>query len=141
MSGHSTAFAGSDRIAIMAKWNVLLTARALSEVGAPAFEILKEAGCTHVIPEKKSPIASADLIPLLEGVDAALVSPDKFTAEVFNSPQAARLKIVSRWGVGYDSIDVSAATDAGVVVAYTPGMLNDAVADYAFALMLGVARR
>ncbi len=125
----------------MAKWNVLLTARALSEVGAPAFEILKEAGCTYRIPDKKSPIASADLMPLLEGVDAALVSPDKFTAEVFNSPQAANLKIVSRWGVGYDSIDVSAAAAAGVVVAYTPGMLNDAVADYAFALMLGVARK
>jgi lactate dehydrogenase-like 2-hydroxyacid dehydrogenase len=43
--------------------------------------------------------------------------------------------------VGYDAIDVSAATAQGVVVAYTPGLLNETVADFAFALLLAVARR
>lgn len=125
----------------MPKWNVLLTARALSEVGAPAFEILKQAGCTLKHSPLKGPLASADLLPLLEGVDAALVSPDKFSAAVFASPLASSLKIVSRWGVGYDSIDIPSATQAGIVVAFTPGMLNDAVADYAFALLMCAARK
>jgi phosphoglycerate dehydrogenase-like enzyme len=66
---------------------------------------------------------------------------DRFTEGVLNSTAAARLKLISRWGVGYDAIDIPAATRAGVVVAYTPGFLNEAVADYAFALMLGIARR
>jgi lactate dehydrogenase-like 2-hydroxyacid dehydrogenase len=43
--------------------------------------------------------------------------------------------------VGYDAIDVSAATELGIVVTYTPGMLDDAVADYTFALLLCLARR
>jgi phosphoglycerate dehydrogenase-like enzyme len=74
-------------------------------------------------------------------MDAVLASMDKFTASVFSSPKAAALKLISRWGVGYDAIDVPAATQQGVVVAYTPGLLNDAVADYAMALLFALARR
>jgi len=125
----------------MKPWKVLLTARALSDVGAPAYEILNHAGCALVQARKKGPLAPADLIEQLSGIDAVLCSPDKFTAEVFAAPAARDLKIVSRWGVGYDSVDVAAASAAGIVVAFTPGLLNDAVADYAFALMLSVARR
>ena len=125
----------------MQKWNVLLTARALAEVGRPAIEILENAGCTPVPTSKKGPLSVPDLLAQLEFIDAALVSPDQFTAEVFADPRAQRLKIVSRWGVGYDSIDIPAATAAGVVVAYTPGALNDSVADYAFSLLCTVARR
>ena len=125
----------------MEKWNVLLTARPLSEVGGPALEIFERAGCSTVSSNKKGPLAAADVISQLEGVDAVLVSPDKFTAEVFASPAARRLKIVSRWGVGYDTIDVAAATAAGVVVAFCPGALDDAVADYAFSMLCTIARR
>jgi lactate dehydrogenase-like 2-hydroxyacid dehydrogenase len=66
---------------------------------------------------------------------------DKFTAEVIGSPAAANLKLISRWGVGYDAIDIAAATRHGIIVAYTPGMLNETVADCAFALLLTLARR
>jgi lactate dehydrogenase-like 2-hydroxyacid dehydrogenase len=74
-------------------------------------------------------------------MDAVYASVDKYTAAVLASPQAARLKVISRWGVGYDSIDVAAATREGIVIAYTPGLLNEAVADYAVALLFAVARR
>ena len=66
---------------------------------------------------------------------------DQFTSAVLSSPEAAQLKIISRWGVGYDAIDIPAATGHGIVVAYTPGLLNETVADFAFALLLSVARR
>src|SRR3989475_7131621 len=66
---------------------------------------------------------------------------DKFTAAVLASSAAVKLKIISRWGVGYDAIDVPAATKAGIVVAYTPGLLDETVADFAFALLLALARR
>jgi glyoxylate reductase len=66
---------------------------------------------------------------------------DKFTAKVLGSSEAASLKLISRWGVGYDAIDIPAATGQGVVVAYTPGLLNETVADFAFGLLLSVARR
>jgi phosphoglycerate dehydrogenase-like enzyme len=51
------------------------------------------------------------------------------------------LKIISRCGVGYDSIDVAAATECGVVVTITPGAMTEAVADYTFGLILAVARK
>src|SRR6185436_7183199 len=54
---------------------------------------------------------------------------------------ARNLKLISRWGVGYDAIDVPAATKHGIIVAYTPGLLNETVADCAFALLLTLARR
>src|SRR5258706_435839 len=78
---------------------------------------------------------------LLPGADAVLASMDKFNAEVLGSAAAANLKLISRWGVGYDAIDVPAATRNGIVVAYTPGLLNETVADCAFALLLTMARR
>jgi glyoxylate reductase len=66
---------------------------------------------------------------------------DKFTADVLGSEAARNLKLISRWGVGYDAIDVPAATRNGIVVAFTPGLLNETVADCAFALLLSIARR
>src|SRR5207247_4363265 len=66
---------------------------------------------------------------------------DKFTAAVLEYSAAAKVKIISRWGVGYDAIDVPTATRTGIVVAYVPGLLDEAVADFAFALLLALARR
>jgi phosphoglycerate dehydrogenase-like enzyme len=74
-------------------------------------------------------------------MDAVFASMDQFTSAVLGSKEARRLQLISRWGVGYDAIDIPAATHHGVVVAYTPGLLNDAVADYAMALLFAVARR
>jgi lactate dehydrogenase-like 2-hydroxyacid dehydrogenase len=54
---------------------------------------------------------------------------------------ATGLKVVSNYAVGYDNIDVSAATRHGVVVTNTPGVLTDATADLTWALLLASARR
>ncbi|MCI0533713.1 MAG: phosphoglycerate dehydrogenase [Verrucomicrobiales bacterium] len=122
-------------------WKVLITARAFDEVGRSAAKLLRQAGCELVIPPKYGPLPADVLEPLLEGNQAALVSMDKFTASVLGSRAASHLKIVSRWGVGYDAIDVPAATSNGIVVGYTPGLLDETVADCAFALLLSIARR
>src|SRR4051812_10556688 len=115
-------------------WKVLITARTLNEVGARAIESMRKAGCDLIIPPKFGPHPAEVLLQLLPGADAALASMDKFTGTVLESPAASSLKIISRWGIGYDAIDVPAATQKGVVVAYTPGFLNETVADCAFAL-------
>ncbi len=118
-----------------------MTARAFNVVGAAAREILESAGCEVVVPEVFGPYDPDDLRRKITGIDAVLCSPDAYTREVLFSPEASDLKIISRWGVGYDSIDVPAATEAGIVIGYTPGLLDEAVADYAFALLLTAARR
>jgi len=120
-------------------WRILVTARTLDAVGQAAVAALREAGCE--LTSRPGPHPEESLLPLLDGHDACYASTDKFTAAVLDSPQAARLKCISRWGVGYDSIDVAAATRNGIVVTYTPGLLDEAVADFAFALLLAMARR
>lgn len=122
-------------------WKVLVTARTFKDVGGLAMEALKNAGCEVVIPPRFGPFPEPELLPMLEGVDAVLCSPDQYSASALSSAQATRLKIISRWGVGYDSIDVAAATKNGIAVAYVPGLLNETVADYTFALLLALARR
>ena len=54
---------------------------------------------------------------------------------------APKLRIISNVAVGYDNVDVQACTKRGVVVTNTPGVLDETTADFAFALLLAVARR
>ena len=123
-------------------WNVLVTASPLAhDVGSTARGLLDHGGFALVHPPRFGPLPESELLSLLDGIDAVYASTDRYSAAVLHSPNASRLKIISRWGVGYDSIDVAAATEAGIVVAYTPGLLDEAVADYAMALLLGVGRR
>jgi phosphoglycerate dehydrogenase-like enzyme len=122
-------------------WRVLITATAMTEVGAASLQMLRDAGCEVVFPPPRDRLSAAELPQLLAAVDAVLASSEPYTRQVLHGPEAATLKIISRWGVGYDAIDVPAATEAGICVAYTPGLLNETVADYAFALLCALARR
>ena len=122
-------------------WNVLITARTMNETGAHALKLLRDAGCNVIIPPKAGPLPEAEIHALIPNMDAVLASMDKFTDKVLSSPEAKSLKLISRWGVGYDAVDIPAATRNGIVVAYCPGVLNEAVADYAFSLLCTIARR
>lgn len=77
------------------------------------------------------------LLPLLDGAHAMLASTERLTRDVLAGSQ---LRAVARMGVGYDSIDIAAATDLGIVVTITPGTLEESVAEHTVALMLGVTR-
>ena len=80
-----------------------------------------------------------DLLASLGGkIDAAIAASDVYSDAVLN---AGQFKIVSRVGVGFDSVDVAAATRRGVVVSTTPGTNHDSVADHAFGLILALARQ
>ncbi len=64
---------------------------------------------------------------------------DRVDAELMD--RAPRLRIISQMAVGYNNIDVEAATRRGIAVTNTPGVLTDATAELAFALLLAAARR
>jgi len=64
---------------------------------------------------------------------------DKVDAELMD--RSPKLKVISNYAVGYDNIDVAAATKRGIVVGNTPGVLTDTTADLAFALIMAAARR
>ena len=79
-----------------------------------------------------------ELRSALPGVFATLASSEPYTERVFR--EAPDLRVVARWGVGFDAIDVNAATRHGVVVCTSVGANHEAVADYAFSLMCAVQR-
>lgn len=84
--------------------------------------------------------AQAVIDGLLEtGADAAVTSYAMFPREVFEA--CPKLKAVSRTGVGYDEIDVEAATEHGVAVCNVPGYGTEVVSDHAITLALSVLRR
>jgi phosphoglycerate dehydrogenase-like enzyme len=122
-------------------WKVLITASGFGQTGQHALELLRQAGCQTVIPPKFGPLTASELASLLPEADAVLASLDEYSATLLGSSAAKSVKIIARWGVGFDAIDVPAATQQGIVVTYTPGLLDDAVADYTFALLLALARR
>lgn len=78
-----------------------------------------------------------DKLPCFDGVLCLL--GDRMDREALDA--ATRLKVLSHFGVGYDNIDVPYATEKGIVVTNTPGVLTEATADMTFALLLGAARR
>jgi lactate dehydrogenase-like 2-hydroxyacid dehydrogenase len=81
---------------------------------------------------------------LLEGVRGVegLLSllTDRVDAELLDAAGPG-LKVVSNYAVGYDNVDVAACTRRGIPVGNTPGVLTDATADFAFALLMAAARR
>lgn len=80
------------------------------------------------------------LLREVENVDGLLsMLADTIDETLFR--KAPRLKVVSQHAVGYDNIDVDAATRHGVLICNTPNVLTDATADLAFTLLLAVARR
>jgi D-3-phosphoglycerate dehydrogenase len=89
-------------------------------------------------PEKR-PLRSAELQGIVKGVDAWIAGLDAIDAAAIAA--ADRLKLIARYGVGLDRVDVAAATRRGIAVANTPGANSAAVAELTIGLMLALARQ
>ena len=75
----------------------------------------------------------------LGDADALVAGMERIDGELLG--RAPRLRIVARFGVGYDNVDVEACTRRGVYVTYTPDILSGAVADLTWGLIIALARR
>jgi len=122
----------------MEKRRVLITSIFLKE-GDDVDRYLRAHGAETVYRPWHGGRTEDELIDLLKGIEGAIVSTDPFTARVIQA--ADRLKVISRTGVGYDAVDVPAATKRGIIVTTTPGVNRHAVADWALALILCCARK
>lgn len=81
------------------------------------------------------------LLKKIKGIDALLpLLTDKIDGEIMDAA-GPQLKVIANYAVGYDNIDVPAATERKIYVANTPGVLTEAVAEHTFALLLAIARR
>lgn len=79
------------------------------------------------------------LLEQVKDIDGLFCSlADKVDAEILDA--APRLRVISNYAVGYDNIDIAKATERGIVVGNTPGVLSETTADFAFALLMATAR-
>ncbi len=109
------------------------------EIPERGLKIIKERFDTEIWPEYAPPPKEI-LIEKVRGVDAlASLLSDKINAEVFNA--SPKLKIVAQLAVGFDNIDAKEATKRGIYVTNTPGVLTETTADFAWTLLMAVARR
>src|SRR5690606_6634411 len=79
-----------------------------------------------------------ELRPLLHGADAWIAGTGPITDE--HLAAGPKLKVIARYGVGYEAVDLAAAAARGIPVTHTPGANADAVADHAVGLMLAALR-
>ena len=93
-----------------------------------------------IIPEVNERLEAAELLQFAGQFDGAICGDDRFTAEVL-AACAPRLKVISKWGTGIDSIDLAAAAKLGIPVRNTLDAFVDAVADSVLSYALAFARQ
>lgn len=105
-------------------------------------EKLKEAGFEVTVSPFNRPLVTEELLAGIAGVDAILsLLTDKIDGDVMDAA-GPQLKIISNYAVGFDNVDVEAATKRGIIVTNTPSdEVNEAVAEHTWALLLALARR
>jgi glyoxylate reductase len=106
----------------------------------PALELLREAGDVWVSPHDR-PLETAELHDAVSGADVAVTLLHDKVDDAFLDAAGEQLRAVTNVAVGFDNIDVPAATKRGVLVTNTPDVLTDATADLAMTLILAVTRR
>jgi D-3-phosphoglycerate dehydrogenase / 2-oxoglutarate reductase len=85
------------------------------------------------------PLNSGDVARLLPGVDGYIAGLDQIDRAAISA--ASGLKVIARYGVGYDNVDLQAASEHGILVCNTPGANSVSVAELALGLMLALARQ
>jgi phosphoglycerate dehydrogenase-like enzyme len=98
-------------------------------LAAAGFEVVRERG----------PLPESRMLELAGQFDAYLCGDDALTRAVLQK-SLPRLKVVSKYGIGLDKIDVPAATDLRIPVLFTPGVNHTTVAEHTFALLLAAVR-
>ena len=117
----------------------VLIAIPLLERYRPLFAPLEEAGLALEHNPLGRALRKDELIARLPGVVATVAGTEPYDDAVFEA--APELRIVARFGVGFDAVDTAAASRHGVAVAMAFGANHEAVADHAFALMAALAHR
>jgi D-3-phosphoglycerate dehydrogenase / 2-oxoglutarate reductase len=119
---------------------VLITPTTLKNITGNYLTLLQKAGMEIVTPPEPwdHQLSEDEMMVLLKGIDATVAGSEPYTVKVLAAhPQ---LKVIARVGVGYDAVDMKAATEHAVAVSITPGANHDTVAEHAFSLLLALAK-
>ncbi len=121
------------------KWKILVSAPYMQPVIDRFRPVLEEHDIEVVLPAVQEYLSEEDLLQWVGDVDGVISGDDHFTERVLKA--APRLKVVSKWGTGIDSIDSKACKRFGVAVRNTPNAFTKAVADSVIGYILCFARQ
>lgn len=121
------------------RWRVLVSAPYMLPVLSEYHSIFEENDVEVIAASVRERLSEAELLPLVGDVDGAICGDDRFTERVLRA--APRLRVISKWGTGIDSIDLQAAGRLGIRVCNTPGAFTDPVADTVMGYILAFARQ
>jgi D-3-phosphoglycerate dehydrogenase / 2-oxoglutarate reductase len=117
---------------------ILITCRQMQScIGS--FPVLAERDMQVVMPDVLQQPTEEDLLPLIGDFDGMIAGDDPLSRRVL--AEAKRMRVISKWGVGTDGIDLQAARELGIVVTNTPGVFGDEVADVALGYVVMLARQ
>ena len=122
---------------------ILLTTTSYQDTPGKHHDLLAASGLDVV--RARGPLQEADMLKLLadgEGFDGLLNGDDLITAKVIDAALATRrkLRVIAKYGIGLDSIDVKHATEKKLPVLFTPGVNHTTVAEHAIGLMIALVK-
>jgi D-3-phosphoglycerate dehydrogenase len=120
-------------------YNVLVASRSFGKNCPEKMEEMKRAGCVFMPNSFEKAPSESELVAVVRDADVIISGTEPITAKVLSA--ASRLKVISKHGVGYDNIDVSAARARGVPIALAGPAMVDSVADLTMGLLLAAARK
>ena len=119
------------------KPRILVTTTSFQDTPGQHHELLAETGWELV--KARGPLSEADTLALVGDIDGYICGDDAITKTVFQRA-CPRLKVLSKYGIGVDKIDVEAATEMGVPLLFTPGVNHTTVAEHTFLLLLALEK-
>ena len=120
------------------RWRVLVSAPQMQKEIDDYLEKLESEGIKIEKVNVEQKLSEKELINIISKYDGVIAGDDEFTHKVFE--KAKKLKVISKWGVGIDSIDLDAARKFNVSVFNSPGAFKHSVADFVMGLILCLAR-
>jgi glyoxylate reductase len=107
----------------------------------PALDALRESGADVWVSPQPRALTTEELHEAVRGADAVVAMLHDSVDGAFLDAAGEQLRVVANVAVGYDNVDLDAARTSGVTITNTPGVLTDATADLAIALLLSITRR
>lgn len=119
---------------------ILLTAPYMIPFVDRFIPVLESYGLDVIVPDVEERMEAEDLLKYAGQFDGAICGDDRYTAAVIEAC-APRLKVISKWGTGIDSLDAEACSRYGIKIGRTPNAFTTPVADTVLGYMLAFARR
>jgi D-3-phosphoglycerate dehydrogenase len=117
---------------------VLLTTTSFQDTPGPHHDKLKDAGLELIC--ERGPLPESRMLELVGEVDGFICGDDEITQAVVDKA-LPRLKVISKYGIGLDKINVDYVTEKKIPLTFCPGVNHTTVAEHTFALLLALSRQ